>query len=102
MPSLHARYVICQSQMAITVDNEFADPEYIFQFLNSAFFLRYIEGSVIQTGQPHINLEILREERLRCPRIPSSARWQRSCEHGMRQSTFMTRWLIALKSCIRP
>lgn len=67
---IYPQFVICQSQMAITVDKKIASSEYIFQFLRSEFFKRYVESSVIQTGQPHINLEILREATVAIPPLP--------------------------------
>ncbi len=63
-------YIVCQSQMAIRVDPSASDPDYLFQYLRSAFFEKYVATSVIQTGQPHINLEILRRARVQLPPLP--------------------------------
>lgn len=56
--------------MALKVDKDIAEPEYIFQFLQSSFFGRYVDSTVIQTGQPHINLGILREAGIALPPLP--------------------------------
>jgi len=65
--SRYKQYIICQSQMAVITDPNAADPEYIFHFLQSPFFQRYVESSVTQTGQPHINLAILKEAAIALP-----------------------------------
>lgn len=64
------RYVICQSQMAIRPDVEAVDPDYLFQFMLSDLFARHVEAELIQTGQPHINLGILREAPTPLPPLP--------------------------------
>jgi type I restriction enzyme S subunit len=48
--------------------------EYLFQFLRSEIFKKYIDGEVIQTGQPHLNLGILRETRVPLPKIAEQRR----------------------------
>jgi type I restriction enzyme, S subunit len=69
--SCYSKYIICQSQMAISVDRNQSDDAYIFQALRSSIFQRYMKRSVIQTGQPHINLDILRRARLPMPPLPA-------------------------------
>ncbi|KAB7738428.1 restriction endonuclease subunit S [Parvibaculum sedimenti] len=54
-------FVISQSQMAIRVPIEVADPFFVYYFLKSQKFLEYLDTSTIQTGVPHINLTILRQ-----------------------------------------
>lgn len=56
----YSKFVICQSQMALSVDQSSTSGEYLFQALRSPLFERYVEAEVIQTGQPHINLGILK------------------------------------------
>lgn len=70
----YAEYVVCQSQMAISVDESAISREYLFQALLSSFFHRHVEASVIQTGQPHINLGILRDAKLPIPPLPEQRR----------------------------
>lgn len=70
----YERYVVCQSQMAVSVDDASVSAEYVFQALFSKFFNRHVEASVIQTGQPHINLGILRDARLPLPPLPEQRR----------------------------
>ena len=57
----HNRYVISQSQMAISVDSNSADPLFVYYFLKSPQFAQHLESTTIQTGVPHINLGILRD-----------------------------------------
>lgn len=64
------RYVICQSQMAVRPDAEAVDPDYLFQFMLSDLFAKHVEAELIQTGQPHINLGILREAPTPLPPLP--------------------------------
>lgn len=62
-----SRYVICQSQMAISVDEETLCSEFLFQVLLSPIFEQHVEREVIQTGQPHINLGILKAAKIPLP-----------------------------------
>ncbi|MBY3211852.1 restriction endonuclease subunit S [Rhizobium laguerreae] len=57
----HALYIISQSQMAIAIDDECADPLFVYYFLRSQTFNEYVGNTTIQTGVPHINLGILRD-----------------------------------------
>lgn len=54
------RFVVSQSQMAISVDRNRADPFFVYYFLRSPLFNEYLGNATIQTGVPHINLAILR------------------------------------------
>jgi type I restriction enzyme S subunit len=64
------RFVVCQSQMAVTVDEAACSSEFVFQALRSAAYDKFIESEVIQTGQPHINLGILKRLRVPVPPVP--------------------------------
>jgi len=57
----YPRYVISQSQMAVSVDPAVAERDFVYHYLTSPLFLEYIKTSTIQTGVPHINLGILRD-----------------------------------------
>lgn len=59
--SNYRRYVVSQSQMAVSVNHKVADPDFVYHYLTSSLFLEYIKTSTIQTGVPHINLGILRD-----------------------------------------
>lgn len=66
----HSEFVVCQSQMAVSVDDEAMSAEYVFQALRSPIFSRYVETEVIQTGQPHINLGIFKRAWIPVPPLP--------------------------------
>ena len=57
----HGRFVISQSQMAVSVDPKRAHPAYVYYYLRSPTFAEYSHHRTIQTGVPHINLGILRD-----------------------------------------
>ncbi|WP_420407478.1 restriction endonuclease subunit S [Hoeflea sp.] len=63
----YRKYVISQSQMAISVDTKYADPSFVYYFLRSAGFLQYVENAAIKTGVPHINLGLLRDTPVQWP-----------------------------------
>jgi type I restriction enzyme S subunit len=82
------QYVICQSQMAVSVDPNETSPEYLFQVLRSPAFQRYVDKEVIQTGQPHLNLEILRRYQFPLPPLAEQHKvaevlgaWDLAIEH---------------------
>ncbi|WP_180967533.1 restriction endonuclease subunit S [Komagataeibacter saccharivorans] len=56
----YAKYVISQSQMAISPDKNLVNSHFIYYYLKSPQFSRYADSQIIQTGVPHINLGILR------------------------------------------
>jgi type I restriction enzyme S subunit len=64
------QFVVCQSQMAVRVDEEYCSTEFVFQALRSSAYDKYIESEVIQTGQPHINLGILKRLKIPLPPLP--------------------------------
>lgn len=55
-----SRFVVSQSQMAVRSNNNI-DTEFLYIFLTSQIFMRYVERSTVQTGLPHINLGLLRQ-----------------------------------------
>ena len=67
------RYVISQSQMAISVDGSI-DRNFLYSFLNSPLFAKYVRVSTNQTGLPHINLHLLRQAPLIIPTLPEQQR----------------------------
>ncbi len=66
----HEKYVVSQSQMAVRVDPEKADRDFVYYFLTSPIFNEYVERATIQTGVPHINLGLLRDAEVVWPPIP--------------------------------
>ena len=54
------RYVISQSQMAVRVPPGSADRNFVYYFFQSPQLAAYVKTYTIQTGVPHINLDILR------------------------------------------
>lgn len=66
----YGQFVVCQSQMAVRVDEEYCSTEFVFQALRSSAYDKYIQCEVIQTGQPHINLGILKRLNIPVPPLP--------------------------------
>jgi type I restriction enzyme S subunit len=66
----HQHYVVSQSQMAIRVDRERANRDFVYYFLTSPMFNDYIGVTSIQTGVPHINLGLLRDVEVDWPTLP--------------------------------
>jgi type I restriction enzyme S subunit len=54
-------YVISQSQMKLTADQEIADPLFLYYQFMSPEQQEYMQRNAIQTGVPHTNLGILRD-----------------------------------------
>ncbi|HTV98444.1 MAG TPA: restriction endonuclease subunit S [Steroidobacteraceae bacterium] len=54
------RYLVSQSQMKLTVNQDLADPLFIYYFFSTEEQQDYIRQNAIQTGVPHTNLGILR------------------------------------------
>lgn len=63
------RYVISQSQMAISVDEKHAHADFVYYYLRSPEFLDYVVTTTIQTGVPHINLGLLRDAPVAWPQL---------------------------------
>jgi type I restriction enzyme S subunit len=53
-------YLVSQSQMKVTVDRKTADPQFYYYVFGSERQQDLLRQNAIQTGVPHINLEILR------------------------------------------
>lgn len=62
-------YVISQSQMKITVDQEKADPRYVYYACTSSEFMSQIQNNAVAAGVPHINLGILRGLQIPLPSL---------------------------------
>ncbi|HEY3312361.1 MAG TPA: restriction endonuclease subunit S [Anaerolineales bacterium] len=60
-------FVVSQSQMKLTVDNEKADTLFIYYVFKSPEQQDYILRNAIQTGVPHTNLEHLRTTQIKLP-----------------------------------
>jgi type I restriction enzyme S subunit len=58
--SRYPRYVISQSQMKVTLNEELVDPEYLVQYFASPRAGIDLELRTLATGVPHINLSILK------------------------------------------
>jgi len=63
------RYVISQSQMKLTVNENKADAMFIYYVFRTEEQLRHILHSSIQTGVPHTNLGILRKTSVLLPAL---------------------------------
>ena len=64
------RYLISQSQMKLTVDDQKAHTLFLYYVFTSADQQEYIRQNTIQTGVPHTNLGILRNTPLTLPPLP--------------------------------
>jgi type I restriction enzyme S subunit len=71
--SIIDRFVVSQSQMAISVDVKSADPLFVYYYLKSPKFEAYVESAAIKVGVPHINLGLLRDAPVRWPSRPSQS-----------------------------
>ena len=71
------RYLVSQSQMKLTVDEEVADPLFYYYVFTGAEQRDYIRQHAIQTGVPHTNLGILRATPVPLPPLPD----QRAIAH---------------------
>ena len=69
-PNGATRYLISQSQMKLTVDENKADPLFLYYVFTSVKQQEYIRQNAIQTGVPHTNLGILRRTPLSIPPLP--------------------------------
>jgi type I restriction enzyme, S subunit len=63
------RYVISQSQLAISCDTSKCSALFVYYFLRSPQFLSYLEAETIQVGVPHINLGLLRNVTTQWPQL---------------------------------
>ncbi|MCB1245165.1 MAG: restriction endonuclease subunit S [Verrucomicrobiales bacterium] len=55
------RYIVSQSQMKVTIDEDSALPEFVYYYLLSRHAQRHLEIVTISTGVPHINLSIFKQ-----------------------------------------
>jgi type I restriction enzyme, S subunit len=65
----YERFLISQSQMKMSVDQEKCDPRYLYYFFRMPSTVDYIHNHALQSGVPHINLGILRRFEVVCPPI---------------------------------
>lgn len=63
----HGRFVISQSQMKITLNEDAINREYAFFFLRSEEAQQRIRDLASSSGVPHINLATLREFQILLP-----------------------------------
>jgi type I restriction enzyme S subunit len=73
----HERYVVSQSQMKLTPNEELVDALFLYYQFIGPEQQAYIEAHKIQTGVPHTNLGILRNTPLLIPPLPE----QRAIAH---------------------
>lgn len=73
----YQRYLISQSQMKLTVNDDIADPLFIYYLFTSPDQQEYIHQHAIQSGVPHTNLGILRDTPIKIPPLSE----QRSIAH---------------------
>jgi type I restriction enzyme S subunit len=59
--SAYTRYVISQSQMKLTVNEDLASPRYLYHYYRSPIATACLNRRIQATGVPHINLAILKE-----------------------------------------
>ena len=67
--SKHEKYIVSQSQMKLTVDQNLVMPEFVYYYLLSKHALRLLEIVTISTGVPHINLGIFKRFPIPVPPI---------------------------------
>lgn len=65
------RYVVSQSQMKLTVDEQKADPLYLYHFFRLPSTVQRILNRVSSSGVPHINLSVLKAFELPLPPRPT-------------------------------
>jgi type I restriction enzyme, S subunit len=68
------RFVISQSQMKLTPDQEQADALFLYYYFSSPGTVKAIENLAFAAGVPHINLEILRSFEVPLPSLPVQRR----------------------------
>lgn len=65
----YERFLISQSQMKMSVDQEKCDPRYLYYFFRMPSTIDYIHNHALQSGVPHINLGTLRRFEVVCPPV---------------------------------
>ena len=73
--SRYERFIISQSQMKLTPDEELVDPIWLVSYFQAPMSQRVIEKRTLSTGVPHINLGILREFPVNLPPIAEQRRY---------------------------
>lgn len=71
----YPRYVVSQSQMKLTVNEEIADPTYVVHYFLSPRGRLDLAARSLATGVPHINLSILRKFPIALPPLPLQKRF---------------------------
>ncbi len=56
----YSRYIISQSQMKVTINEEMVDPTYVVHYFLSPRAVLDMKSRTLATGVPHINLSILK------------------------------------------
>jgi type I restriction enzyme S subunit len=65
----HEEYVVSQSQMKLTVNEEIATPEFVYYYFSSQDGRNSIKAHSITSGVPHINLTILKNLKISLPPV---------------------------------
>ena len=73
-PGPYPRWLVSQSQMALRVSPEVADPAFVYYCLRSPQLQRQIHDAAIVTGVPHINLGIFGNLLVPMPTLREQAR----------------------------
>lgn len=71
---LYDRYLVSQSQMKLTPDNQKVDVQFLYYYFTSSKQQEYFRQHAIQTGVPHTNLGILRDTPVYLPPLPLQRR----------------------------
>jgi len=66
-----SRYVVSQSQMKLTVDEEKADPLFLYYFFRLPSTIQQMLNRVSSSGVPHINLSVLKAFEIPLPPKPT-------------------------------
>lgn len=69
LDSPYQRFIISQSQMKLTVQQELASAEFIYYFFRHPQTIQKVKNLAITSGVPHINLEILKSFELPLPPV---------------------------------
>ncbi len=69
------RYVISQSQMKLTPNENLVDPVWLVSYFQAPIARRTLEQRILATGVPHINLGILRKFPVNLPPVQLQSRF---------------------------
>ena len=67
----YKRFVVSQSQMKLTVDENKANPFFVYYHFRSPKTIQDIHNRAISSGVPHINLNTLRSFEINLPPLPT-------------------------------